>query len=69
MCPECPNNINVSCQQIEKFSGEVFKCKCDNIPYYPYQKLFYLADLLNKEWYFLPNNGITPLKPCTINNL
>ena len=31
-----------------------------------YQKLFYLSDRLKKLWYFLPNNGITPITKCTI---
>lgn len=66
-CPECPNNYNIAFHEFEKHSKEGFACKCDNIPYYPYQKLFYLSDLLKKRWYFLPNNGVTPITKCAIN--
>lgn len=65
-CPECPEGYKINYQNFEKHSKEGFKCRCDNIPYYPYQKLFYLSDSIKKQWYFLPNNGITPISKCTI---
>lgn len=66
-CPECPEDYKITYQHFEKHSREGFKCQCDNIPHYPYQKLFYLSDWLKKTWYFLPNNGVTPIAKCVIN--
>jgi hypothetical protein len=65
-CSECPEDYQIAFQNFERHSREGFKCKCENIPYYPYQKLFYLSDWLKKTWYYLPNNGVTPITKCTI---